>query len=400
MRIFAAAACAALLLSACQEPAGVGLGLIDEEQSDPRVQTILLTDLDTVETSPVTLGIADPNSQVGQSRVLAGSVVDPEFGDASAVAYFDFLQADDLDGSRTGADVREAWIELGPGYVYGDTTTSLPLELRPIQGQWEAEGMFPLDTLFDVGEVLSVTEIMASDSLRRFDIPEAFLRANADLFVGDNFSDGFEGFALQVPGTYMPSPGAVIGLNTFETLGAGMRVVVLEDTLLYPLSDVFTSVQATPPSVPPSTFIPARSGSGVGIRFDADFSGVGITPLANARVLLPLEQSVLEVGSFVRPTSSRMLLFGVRTNDEGEDVLTRLAELVITDDFVGIAEDSRLLTQELQELILDTENQGFESYEIVPLPTLVGLDVFPVRLPLEGAARPPRITLTLVGESL
>ena len=58
----------------------------------------------------------------------------------------------------------EAWLELDRSYAYGDTTTSLPIELRTIQGDWEVDTGYPRDTLFATGEPLSTTEIASADS--------------------------------------------------------------------------------------------------------------------------------------------------------------------------------------------------------------------------------------------
>ena len=402
VRPLAVAALAALALSACQEPAGVGLGLIDEEQSDPRVRTIPLTGLDTLQTPTVTLGFADPSPLNGasQPRVLAGAVVDPEFGDATAVAYVDFFREPGLVDGLEAADVLEAWVELDPGYVYGDTTTALPLELRPVQGSWDIDAPFPADTLFDVGDVLSTTTVTASDSLRRFDVPEAYLRANAGVFLSDTFGDDFEGFALQVPPGFQPSPGAVIGFGTFASQGAGLRLRTAEDTLVFELSEVFTSVDARPPAVAPTSFVPVRSSSRASLRFSADVASVGTTPLASARLYLPVDRSLLEAGTFVRPAPSRAFLFGVRVDDDGDEVRTALADLALTDDFVGVITDPRRFTQAVQQIVLGTEDDGFDFFEVLPDPSPVSLDVFPVLRPVEGGPQPARITLTLVGESL
>ncbi len=402
MRLFAVAALAALVLSACQEPAGVGLGLIDEEQSDPRVRTISLSDLDTVQTATVTFGLATTNNQSipVQSRVLAGSVVDPEFGDVTTVAYIDFSRVPELTDGVAGSDILEAWVELDPNYVYGDTTTALPLELRPILGSWDVESEIPPDSLFTVGEVLSTTEIASSDSLRRFDIPQSFVRANADLFVSDGFGDNFDGFALQVPAGFMPSPGAVIGFGTLESQGAGLRLATASDTLVFPLFDVFTSIDARPPLTPPSMYVPVRAGSRAALQFKADFSGLGITPLANARLLLPTEQSLYEVGPFVRPVTSSALLFGIRTNDAGEDVRISLGTVVLNSEGVGVLSDPRAFTSSIQQLLFDPDARRYDRFEVLPNPNPTSLDVLPFLLPNDAASRTPRITLTLVGESL
>lgn len=396
MRILAVAAVAALALSACQDPSGVGLGLIDEEQADPSVRVIPLSGLDTLQVRTTAIGVADASNDQVQARVLAGAVVDPEFGDVTAVAYMDFLQptiADDV----TGADVSEAWIDLGRRYAYGDTTTTLPLDLRPIQGQWDVDTSYPGDTLFAVGEVLSTTEVTIADTLRRFDIPESWVRSNADLLVGDSFGDGFEGFALQVPEGYMPAPGIVYGFDTLLSQSSALRVVVSEDTLTFPLSEVFSSIDASEPALAPTTYVPARANTNAGLQFLADLSGVGVTPLANARILLPLDVSLLQAGTFVRPVSTRSLLFGVRVADDGTKQRVTLGELgaTVADEVILI--NPLVFTARIQAILLDPETEGFDYYELLPSSTPVSINVLPVLRPAEGNLSPPRFTLTLVG---
>ena len=71
MRALAVAAIAALALSACQDPAGVGLGLIDEEQSNPLARAVALTDFEPFPFAAPAIGIAAPASPVNACRSRA-----------------------------------------------------------------------------------------------------------------------------------------------------------------------------------------------------------------------------------------------------------------------------------------------------------------------------------------
>ena len=109
MRFLVAAFAACTVLSACQDPAGVGLGLIDEEQLDPSVRTVALSGLGTTPDTTIAIGIADgTNTDLLQTRVLVGSVVDPTYGDARARAYVDVIQAANLPSDATAEDVTAA----------------------------------------------------------------------------------------------------------------------------------------------------------------------------------------------------------------------------------------------------------------------------------------------------
>lgn len=399
-----AAVAAALALSACQDPAGVGLKLIDEEQADPSVRVVPLADLDTTAASAPAIGIAAANNALAQSRVLVGDVRDPAFGDASAVAYVDALQpaaARDLDAG----EVRRVWLEMPRTYAYGDTTTVLPVELRAIEGEWEASTGYPADTAFAVGPALATASLAAADTVARLDLPEAWVRANAATLVGDGFADAFEGFAVQTAAGFAAAPGVVYGLDTFAQRGAGIRLVTAEaDTLVFPLSEVFSSISTGPPAAPPAEILTVRRGAGAGVRFTADLGDIGAVPLARGVLRLPLDPSYAEDGPFVRPLAPLATLVGVREAAGEPDRRVRLGELGVTGggDFAVL--DTRALTAELQRVLADPTDGGFDRYEVVPppapLPNPASLDILPVLRTVPGADRPARFVLTLVGTPL
>ena len=391
MRFLVAAFAACTVLSACQDPAGVGLGLIDEEQLDPSVRTVPLSSLGTTPDTTIAIGIADgTNTDLLQTRVLVGSVVDATYGDARARAYVDVIQAADLPSDATAEDVTAAWLVLTQNYVYGDTTTTLPLELRPITETWFADTDYARDRTLSTGDVLATTEVSVADSLRQFDLPASWVAANAATLVGDGFLDAFEGFAIDIPADYVPAPGAVYGFSTFASTGSGLRVVVGEDTLVYPLSEVFSSVTSGTASTPPSTALPVRNNSGLAVGFEVDFSTIGASALARARLRLPLDESFAAEGPFVRPIPARSVLYGI--NDDGR---VALAEVLYVDGELSVTNTS-ILTPLVQRILLDPST-GFDRYEVLPSSGTTSLDILPIRLPSVGTTDLPRFTLTVVG---
>ena len=397
VRAFAAAAFAALALSACQDPAGVGLGLIDEEQSDPSVRVVALTDLDTLVFDAPAIGIADVSNSRTQARVLVGDVRDAQFGDARAVGYLDLLQpaaARQLDTD----DVQRVWIELPRDYAYGDTTTALPLSLHAIQGSWSADPSYPSDTLFSVGAALATTTVTDADTTLRFDLPASWVTANAATLVGDDFAEGFEGFAIQPQAGYAPAPGLVAGFSTLAS--ASLRLATAEDTLFFALSEVFSSVRASGPTAPPAGVLPARRLSGTAIRFEADLASFGPLPLARGLLTLPLDRSLTQMGSFVRPLPPVAVLYGIRDLD-GTPTRTLLGALDITDAGDLAIVDTRTFTSALQQVLLSPATASFDRFEIRPDVTLdsnpASLDVLPIVLPGAGVTSVPRLSLTFVG---
>ena len=399
-RSVAAALFAALVLSACQDPAGVGLGLIDEERSDPSVRTVALTGLDTLQTSTPAIGIALASSPLAQARVLVGDVADDVFGDVRSVAYVDFVQPTVGDVEET--DVTEVWLELRRDYAYGDTTTALPVALREVEGEWEADRGYATDTLFATGPVLSTTTVQgtAADSLQRFDLPQSWVSANRGLLVGDRetFLDTFEGFALAASDGFAPGPGAVYGFRTYSGGGSSMKVATESDTLSFPLSEVFSSIGLTPPQVlATDDVVPVRASSRASLQFTAALDGVPQTALARVALRLPLDVSLAREGAFVRPIAPAAALYGFRADSDDRTVLGRLD----VSGSEGVLNDTRVLTDALQATVLDPARGGFTRYEVLPLGSLSGdavsLSILPVTRPDPTSATGARLVLTLVG---
>ena len=401
VRILVVAAFAAIALSACQDPAGVGLGLIDEEQSDPSARVVPPDDLDTLSFAFPAIGIADEatTNTRPQPRVLVGDVQDAQFGDTRAFAYVDALQpsaARDLSAS----DVREVWLVMPRTYTYGDTTATLPVSLHDIQGSWEVSDSYSPDTVFSVGAALTTTNIVQADSLVRFDLPASWVTSNAATLVGTSFADDFEGFALQPEAGYTPAPGVVFGLGTYLGAGARLRLATDEDTLNFPLSEVFTSIAAQAPTAPPADIISLRRGTGSELRFTADFGVFGPVPLARGILRLPLDVSFAEMGTFVRPLALSSALFGVRDSGTADPTYTALG-IVTVSDGQGVLVSTSTLTSALQRLLINPDTAGYDRFEIRPNlnPEFnpASLDILPVLRAMTGQTNIPRLTLTVVG---
>lgn len=392
---FAALVVVAASLSACQDPAGVGLGLIDEEGADPNARAVYVTSLDTVAIVGTAIGFANPNDSPHQPRVLVGDVTDPVFGDVRAVAYVDAVRPSSVD--TEAEDVRAVWLELRRDYAYGDTTTALPIALRQVNPtpSWSASTRYPADTTFATGDVLTTTTVVIADTLVRFDLPASWVSANAGLLVEDGFDAAFEGFALEPMGT--TEPGAVFGFSTLASRGSRIRIATDEDTLSYALQEVFTSIQREEATMSPTSIYGARASTNGGIRFDADLTALGPLPLSRGSLTLPIDRSFTEAGSFVRPLAARSGLYGVRSADS---LRAFLGEVVIGADGDARVTNTTRLTPALQQVLLGDET--FDRFEVVPsltgvAPVIpVSLDILPVLRPT-GPETGPRLTLTVVG---
>ena len=374
------------LLGACQDAAGVGLGLIDEEGVDPSVRTLAATSVDTALVDRTSIGFSDSSATLPQTRVLAGIVTDPLFGTARAVGYIDFIRPA-VPSTTEPENVLSARLEIQRTYVYGDTTTSLSVGLRQVEGGWSPTSSYPADTLFDVGPVLAMSSVSVADSVLAFDLPQSWVEANAAALLSDTFGEDFEGFALEpsTPG----GAGAVFGFQT-QTFRTRLQVFTTADTLTYSVGEVFSSVEREEPAALPFGISPAQvtSGRAVALRFALDT--VGSLPLARAVLRAPIDASLRLDGSFLRPVAERALLYGI-----GADGTRTLISPVTVADGVASTSLSNTLTPVLQDVLVgDLE---FVRYELEPVGVPASLDILPVLLRDAGGEPAPTLSLTLVG---
>lgn len=391
MRRFAqasAAVAALLALAACQNPTGVGVGLLDEDAANPALRTVTATTTDTTEATLITAGFASAQSAQPQRRVLTGRVQDARFGDAVATAYIDAVQPSNLPDGFEGATATSVTLELLRDYAYGDTTSVLPIEIRRQLGNWGPEGL-PGDTVLATGDLITTVDVdlSAADSLVTITLPADFLAANPTLFTGSDFGTAFEGFALSVADMGNPMPGAIVGFDMFSSRSR-LRVATAQDTVTYPLAEVYTLLTQSAPTMPPADIVPYRSGAPTALAIGLDLSSVGTVPLARAVLSLPLDRSVAREGSFVRPIPAAVGVFGVSASG----TRTFLSDLSTTVAGDPRTVSSAAITLATQSLLLG--QPSFDHLEIVFRPSPLSLDVFPVGR--VGTDRAPRLLLTVV----
>lgn len=391
----AAAALALLALSACQEPSTVGLGLIDDEASNPNVRVLAAT---TAEASPfglVTSGFATTDSQ---ARVLVGDVRDALYGDAAATAYIDARAATLPDGFAD-RPVTRVTLELRRDYVYGDTTAAVPVELRQIRidPKWAPEGLTPEQTLA-TGDLLTTASLSARDSLAVIALPASWVAANGAVFSSASFDTLFEGFELRPAGRSGEgsSAGSVLGYNVVSAASV-IRVATSRDTVAFRISEVFTSLRRGEPAMAPPGRRLLRGGAGTALRLGFDYATALRLPLAQAVFRLPLDRSLAgTTGTFKRPLAREAALFAIPTT--GEPLRTALLTTGRTGDArtSGATQASGVFNVFVQNLLL--ERATYPSFE-VRLPTNpVSLDVLPVVTDGAVATARPRLSLTVVGQ--
>ena len=385
----AAAVLALLALSACQDPSTVGLGLIDDEASNPNVRVLAATTAEASAFSLVTSGVASTDSQ---ARVLVGDVRDALYGDAAAVANVDAV-APTLPSGFAERPVTRVTLELRRDYVYGDTTAAVPVELRRITGQWTPDGL-PTETTLTTGDLIATASLSARDSLAIIALPAAWVAANGGVFASTSFGTDFEGFELRAAGR--AGDGAVLGYNVASSASV-IRVATSRDTVAFRLSEVFTSLRRGVPALTPPGRRLLRGGTGTGLRLSFDYASALRLPLAQAVFRLPLDRSLAgATGAFKRPLAREVALFAIPTTGEP------LRTAILTTGTRGDARSSAatqaagVFNVFVQNLLL--ERATYPSFE-VRLPTNpVSLDVLPVVTDGAVPTARPRLSLTVVGQ--
>ena len=407
-----AARCAApllLALAACQDPTGVGIGLIDDDASAPATTPLDATAFAIRSVGTTTAGFAETGSPA-QSRVLVGSVLDPIYGDASAVAYLDAnLPAagrprNFQDSTITAVALRlrlDTYTTVDDDtlfYVYGDPAAALPIEVREVTASWSPIDL-DVDATLATGAVIATGTVLPTDTTYTLNLDPAWVAANASTIRSEEFLTAFEGLEVRVPDGSLP--GVVRG---FSAQASDLLVATAADTLSFPINEVLTSLQQGDAAVSES-ILALRGGRAEALAFDVDFASIGARPLARAQLRFPLDRTQTGGTDFVRPLARRALLVGV-----SQDTLrSLLANIDITEDgeastFVRAASNQGLqsgFTSVIQDVLIGS--RSFDHFEILLRSDItsanpVSLDVLPIVVtPPASEMEGPRFLLTLIG---
>ena len=376
-----AAACL-LLLAACEDPSGVGLTVIDPGESDPRARTIPAGEVALVPL-PDPSGAFLTSTGFQDFNGLAGFADDPLFGTTRAYAYLDMLAPQNFPEGFRDRPVREARLRLVKDYAYGDTSAVTTLDVRQIAEDWTAVGAIA-DTTFPVMDgIITSFEVAPGDSLVELALPEDWVLANDTMLRAADFSNLFHGFRLSTEST----SGAVYGFNGRSAL----ELISEEDTVRYPVSEIFSHIEATPAPAFPEGLIPLRDGSGTGVNLTFVLDTLGTPALNTAFLRVTADTAAAQAdlpAGFVRPLARELALFGTF---EDQDPLI-LGQATLDPATQTYSFRSNTITSVLQSMILGRE--PVDGFAVGVPPTRSSLDVAPlVAPPAEGA---PRAVLILI----
>lgn len=349
---------ALLLLTACEDPSNVGLGLVGEGGGEPVVQR--------VDVSPFEAVAAARDVTGNRQRLLAGRVADPLLGTISATGYFDFtaLDGDDVGGFRDTTLV-SATLQLTPDYVYGDTTSPVTFTLRSVPEELDAADA-PADTTLPEGDVITSFSFVPTDSLVSVPLPASWIAENDTTLRSEQVTSVFHGFELApASGT----DGAVVGFNQ---AGSRLQAVAGADTVSFGAAGNNTGVKsitnlarAGEPALPADRVL-LQDGLGPRVRLSLDLSEADLLGEALNRVALHLYPDTLALdgsSGFYRPRPPALALYGVLEDGTEAEVAT-----AVLDEAGRYAFSSNDLRAILQGALLGEET--FDHYEIV-VPSVV-----------------------------
>jgi len=374
-------------LGACQDPSGVGLDVLGEEGTDPAVSVVAADMVTTEEENEFTGGFARSITPT-QTRVLVGAAIDPMLGDVSAFAYADIIAPETVPDGYFERPIIAATLRLVRNYVYGDSTVSVPLQLYQMDASWLPIGA-PSDTTFDAGALLLETTVLAEDSVVALGLPASWISQYDEILQSDTVASAIDGFQIRLPDGVVP--GAVMG---FDTALSTLEVRTAQDTVDYPLFEVFSHIDRDDAAPPPTDRIVLRSGAGEALALTFPFVDFDNLPLANATLRLTVDPALLNEPGFARPIPASLSLFG-RT--ESGDRLAIL-DASLNEASNSYSFTSATLTALVQEALIG--DAIVDRFELSVTSSTASVDALPLIIgpePLAGETDSrPRFALTVI----
>ena len=372
---------AALLLSACEDPSNVGLGLIGESGGEPRALSLPVASFTPRDVADVTGGGVTLGSTNPTPRVIAGAVSDPLVGDVSAVAHLDFAAVAGISDAFRSGTVTDVELRLTRNYIYGDTTSTLTFEVLDIPADWEERA--PVDTTISLGAVAAVASVPAADRQVVIPLPQDWIDANSEVLRSVDFTADFDGLALR-----STDGNALMG---FATSTARLRVVAAGDTVDYVANRALTTTTATHAAAVQDRLV--QDGVGVGVTaVMPDTIDPSTTGINGVLVRIPVDTvltSSQTPAGFVRPVLGALRLIG-RTQETDSTFTDEFFADALLQDGEYVWPYGALPEQFFQDFIA---GKKIELALSAP-PTLFTTD--PALLVLPGAtAEPPAIVLMI-----
>ncbi len=257
-----------LAVAACDDPAPVGIDLVDEQSGTPYV-------LQVQSSAPEYIPAIENTGNA--ARTLFGSVDDPELGTTEARGYLDFVSPGVFTQAFENNPIERADLLLLSNYLYGDSLTEVTVTLRSVDLEWSGTGTNSDTTIF-VGDVVTQSLQHPQSTLLAIPLPDDWIARWDTTFKSETFGDAFHGFELTTE-----SRSLVFGA---QVLGSSIRLVTAGDTTFFSAGRSLTRlIDPVGPS----------SGSSGLIFQDGQAQAAAFTPQFGAPTSLVLNRGLVRV---------------------------------------------------------------------------------------------------------
>ncbi|MBO6576117.1 MAG: DUF4270 family protein [Rhodothermales bacterium] len=280
-----------LLLAACDDPAPVGVDLVDAQSGEPFV-------LDVTSTSPTVAEIAETTGNA--TRILFGSVTDPDFGPLEAAGYLDFVSPGVFSTAFETEQLSDVALLLATDYVYGDSLADISVAVRQIQDAWPGSGT-TADTTLRVGSLITESTQNKRTVTLEIPMPADWVARWDTTFRSTTFDDAFHG--LEVTSA---SGSAIMGA---AVLNSALRAVAGGDTTFFPAGRSLTRLlhsEGLPDSSQPLVFQDGRKRA-VEFNFEVE-TGRFVLNRGIVRVTADTSLSLSVPAGFNRPSVEQLEL--------------------------------------------------------------------------------------------
>lgn len=298
-----------LLLSACEDPSNVGLGLIGESGGEPELISLPVEDLLPTDAPEHMGGVVAHVGTNPTPRFLAGTVDDPLLGFIEAMGYVDFQLVGGISEGFRAGPVSSATLIFTPDYVYGDTTSVVSLQVSEVTDAWDAGS--PVDTTIAPARVLAAVTVPPTIGTLEIPLPDEWVQENDALLRSTTFTADMQGFEVR-----STAGNAVLG---FGTTSARFQVVSAGDTVRYTMQRALTTTRSQPvASTNPFVMQDGLATARVLVLPDT-VSAIGPAGVNGALIRLPIDTLAIhqqKPPGFVRPMLEQVWMTGrVRGND-------------------------------------------------------------------------------------
>jgi hypothetical protein len=279
-------------VAACDDPAPVGIDLVDEQSGTPYVLQ--------VQSSAPEYASA-PEGTGNAARTLFGTVDDPELGTTEARGYLDFVSPGVFTQAFENNPIEKADLLLVSDYVYGDSLSEINVTLRSVDLEWSGSGVNSDTTIF-VGDIVAQSLQHPQSTLLAIPLPDDWIARWDTTFKSQTFGDQFHGFELTTD-----SRSSVIGA---QVLGSSIRVITAGDTTFFSAGRSLTRfIDPVGPSARPGGLV-FQDGQQQAASFVPQFGAPSTLVLNRGLVRVPADTSLSTntPTGFVRPAIEQLQL--------------------------------------------------------------------------------------------